>query len=67
MTPFDWSLDAFEQIAGNDGIPHHVALRTVGMAALVTVTDVALAFPIAQRMARIAQPPRARACWWSRS
>ena len=33
-----------------------IAMRTIGMAALVTVTDALLAFPIAYYMARIASP-----------
>ena len=53
VKPFDWSLDAFEQIIGND-VYRTIALRTIGMAALVTVTDVLLAFPIAYYMARVA-------------
>jgi len=55
VTPFDWSLAAFEQILGNEAY-RNVALRTVGMAGLVTLTDVVLAFPIAYYMARIASP-----------
>ncbi len=53
VNPFDWSLDAFEQIISND-VYRTIALRTMGMAALVTVTDVLLAFPIAYYMARVA-------------
>src|SRR5687768_3014891 len=53
VNPFDWSLEAFEQIIGND-VYRTIALRTLGMAALVTVTDVLLAFPIAYYMARVA-------------
>jgi len=53
VNPFDWSLDAFEQIIGND-VYRTIALRTLGMATLVTVTDVLLAFPIAYYMARVA-------------
>jgi len=55
VNPFDWSLDAFEQIVGND-VYRTIAFRTAGMAALVTVTDVLLAFPIAYYMARVASP-----------
>ena len=55
VNPFDWSLDAFVQIASND-VYRTIAVRTVGMAALVTVTDALLAFPIAYYMARIASP-----------
>jgi putative spermidine/putrescine transport system permease protein len=55
VNPFDWSLAAFEQILGNE-VYRTIALRTVGMALLVTVTDALLAFPIAYYMARIASP-----------
>jgi putative spermidine/putrescine transport system permease protein len=55
VTAFDWSLDAFRQIIGNE-VYRTVAVRTVGMAVLVTVTDALLAFPIAYYMARVASP-----------
>ena len=55
VNPFDWSLDAFVQIIGND-VYRTIAIRTIGMAVLVTVTDVLLAFPIAYYMARVASP-----------
>jgi putative spermidine/putrescine transport system permease protein len=55
VNPFDWSLEAFEQILGNE-VYRTITLRTVGMAVLVTVTDAILAFPIAYYMARIASP-----------
>jgi len=55
VNPFDWSLAAFEQIIGNP-VYRTIALRTVGMATLVTLTDAVLAFPIAYYMARVASP-----------
>ncbi|HYM52240.1 MAG TPA: ABC transporter permease [Candidatus Dormibacteraeota bacterium] len=55
VNPFDWSLGAFVQIIGND-VYRTIAIRTIGMAALVTVTDALLAFPIAYYMARVASP-----------
>jgi len=55
VVPFDWSLEAFEQIIGNE-VYRTIALRTIGMALLVTVTDAVLAFPIAYYMARVASP-----------
>jgi putative spermidine/putrescine transport system permease protein len=58
VNPFDWSFAAFEQILGNE-VYRTVAVRTVGMALLVTVTDALLAIPIAYYMARVASP-RAR-------
>jgi putative spermidine/putrescine transport system permease protein len=53
--PFAWTLDAFESLFTVD-VYRTIALRTIGMAALVTVTDALLAFPIAYYMARIASP-----------
>ena len=55
VNPFDWSLDAFEQILNNDAY-RTIAVRTIGMAVLVTLTDAVLAFPIAYYMARVASP-----------
>ena len=55
VNPFDWSLDAFAQILGND-VYRTIAIRTIGMAILVTLTDALLAFPIAYYMARVASP-----------
>ena len=55
VEPFAWSLRAFEQLATNE-VYRTVALRTLGMAVLVTVTDALLAFPIAYYMARVASP-----------
>jgi putative spermidine/putrescine transport system permease protein len=55
VEPFAWSLEAFETLFTED-VYRTVALRTLGMAALVTVTDALLAFPIAYYMARVASP-----------
>ena len=55
VQPFEWSLDAFETIISND-VYRTIALRTIAVAAAVTVTDALLAFPIAYYMARIASP-----------
>jgi putative spermidine/putrescine transport system permease protein len=57
VIPFDWSLDAFVEIFSVD-VYRTIAVRTIGMAVLVTVTDALLAFPIAYYMARIASPRR---------
>ncbi|HET9781270.1 MAG TPA: ABC transporter permease [Candidatus Dormibacteraeota bacterium] len=48
-----WNTDNFQRIF-NEPVYHTIIGRTVGMAALVTVTDAALAFPFAYYMARIA-------------
>ncbi|MGK2850252.1 MAG: ABC transporter permease [Candidatus Limnocylindrales bacterium] len=55
VEPFSWSLDAFVSLAENE-VYRTIAIRTVGMAILVTITDVLLAFPIAYYMARVASP-----------
>jgi putative spermidine/putrescine transport system permease protein len=55
VEPFNWTLDAFIQIASNP-VYSTIALRTIGIALLVTITDVLLALPIAYYMARIASP-----------
>jgi putative spermidine/putrescine transport system permease protein len=55
VQPFEWSLDAFEQLATNP-VYRTIALRTVTVAAAVTLTDALLAFPIAYYMARVATP-----------
>jgi putative spermidine/putrescine transport system permease protein len=55
VQPFAWSIEAFQTLFGQE-VYRTVAFRTVGMAALVTVTDALLAFPIAYYMARIATP-----------
>jgi putative spermidine/putrescine transport system permease protein len=55
VEPFNWTLDAFIQIVSNP-VYSTIALRTIGIALLVTITDVLLALPIAYYMARIASP-----------
>lgn len=55
VEPFAWTLDAFASLFGNP-VYGTIAGRTLVMAALVTVTDALLAFPIAYYMARIASP-----------
>ena len=55
VEPFNWSLSAFEELASNP-VYTVIAVRTVGMAILVTLTDALLALPIAYYMARVASP-----------
>jgi len=55
VEPFTWSLRAFQQLFAVD-VYRTVAVRTIGIAALVTITDALLALPIAYYMARIASP-----------
>jgi putative spermidine/putrescine transport system permease protein len=55
VEPFTWSVDAFKQLASVE-VYRVIAIRTIGMAILVTITDALLAFPIAYYMARVASP-----------
>jgi len=48
-----WSLDNFKTLI-ESATYRRIALRTVGMAAAVTVTDAVVAFPFAYYMARVA-------------
>ena len=50
-----WSLTNFQTIFSSPAY-RDIILRTVGMAAAVTVTDTVVAFPFAYYMARIATP-----------
>jgi len=50
-----WGLRNFETLWGGS-VYRTITLRTTGMAAAVTVTDLALAFPIAYYAARMATP-----------
>ena len=50
-----FTLDNFKEIA-EGSVYRDVALRTVLMAAAVTITDIILAFPIAFFMAKVAKP-----------
>ena len=55
VEPFTWSLDAFEDLVTNP-VYRTIAIRTITIAAAVTITDALLAFPIAYYMARVASP-----------
>jgi putative spermidine/putrescine transport system permease protein len=55
VEPFNWSLEAFQRIIDNPAYLT-IALRTLGLAILVTITCALLALPIAYYMARIASP-----------
>jgi putative spermidine/putrescine transport system permease protein len=59
VEPFTWTTAAFETIF-KGSVYTTIALRTVSMAVLVTITDGLLAIPIAYYMARIASPARRR-------
>src|SRR4051794_32001878 len=52
-----WTLSNYDKLfSGEGGLWLRVFFRTVGLAAAVTVIDVALAFPLAWFMARVAPP-----------
>jgi putative spermidine/putrescine transport system permease protein len=51
-----WGLSNYRTLEGS--VYRTIVIRTVGMAAAVTVTDLLLAFPIAYFMARMATPRR---------
>jgi len=55
LTIHSWTADNFREL-WNVATYHTVALRTVSIAAAVTVTDAAIAFPFAYYMARVASP-----------
>ena len=55
VEPFSWTLAAVGELARTE-VYRTIAGRTIGMAIIVTVTDVLLAFPIAYYMARVAAP-----------
>ena len=55
FTQHAWSLKNFHTM-GQDPTFRRIALRTVGMATAVTLTDIVLAFPLAYYAARIASP-----------
>lgn len=59
VAPFTWTLDAFETILTVE-VYRTIAIRTVSIAVLVTLTDIALGFPIAYYMARVASPAKRR-------
>ncbi len=50
-----WSLDNYS-VLWHDHTYWRIALRTIGIAAAVTVTDIVLAFPFAYFMARVGGP-----------
>ena len=58
VEPFSWTLASFQELFSND-VYRTVAIRTIGIAIAVTITDALLALPIAYYMARMASP-RAR-------
>jgi len=59
VIPFSWTLDAFQTLLTVE-VYRTIAIRTVSIAVLVTITDIALGFPIAYYMARVASPGKRR-------
>jgi len=55
LTVHSWTLDNFRQL-WSEPTYRRVALRTISIAAAVTITDAIIAFPFAYYMARIAKP-----------
>ena len=54
-----WNLDNYRQFLTGDSVYRTIAERTLGFAAVTTVVDVVLAFPLAYYLTRVASP-RAR-------
>jgi len=59
-TVHNWGLQNFKTLLNGD-VYRTITLRTVGLAAAVTLTDVVLAFPLAYYAARLATPRRRNA------
>jgi putative spermidine/putrescine transport system permease protein len=59
VEPFNWSLQAFQTIFTNP-VYMTIAVRTITVAILVTITDALLGIPIAYYMARVASPSKRR-------
>ncbi len=59
-TVHNWGLQNFQTLLNGD-VYRTITLRTVGMAAAVTLTDIVLAFPLAYYAARLATPRRRNA------
>jgi len=55
LTIHNWTLDNFREL-WHGATYHTVALRTISIAAAVTITDAIIAFPFAYFMARLAGP-----------
>ena len=59
----NFSLDNFQTLV-DEPVYRTIALRTIAIASLVTLTDILLAFPIAFYMAKVASPRIRRRSWW---
>ena len=60
----EFSFENFQTLWESD-VYRTIAVRTIAIAAAVTVTDILIAFPIAFYMAKVASPrARATCCSW---
>jgi len=50
----DWNLDNYRTFLTGDPVYHSIVARTLGFAAITTVIDIILAFPLAYYLARVA-------------
>jgi len=51
-----WNLDNYREFLTGDPVYRSIVARTLGFAAITTVVDVALAFPLAYYLTRVASP-----------
>ncbi len=52
----DWNLDNYRTFLTGDPVYHSIVARTLGFAAVTTIIDVILAFPLAYYLTRVAAP-----------
>ena len=52
----DWNLDNYRTFLTGDPVYHSIVARTLGFAAITTIIDVILAFPLAYYLTRVAAP-----------
>jgi putative spermidine/putrescine transport system permease protein len=51
-----WNLDNYREFLTGDSVYRSIVARTLGFAAITTVVDIALAFPLAYYLTRVAAP-----------
>jgi putative spermidine/putrescine transport system permease protein len=51
-----WNLDNYREFLTGDPVYRSIVARTLGFAAITTVVDIALAFPLAYYLTRVASP-----------
>jgi putative spermidine/putrescine transport system permease protein len=51
-----WNLDNYREFLTGDSVYRSIVARTLGFAAITTVVDIALAFPLAYYLTRVATP-----------